>query len=252
MRTILAILIAVLVISFLLDDRETFDLDRVEFMTKKQLQKFFEDDPDGYERNHNEINLKARGYKNVDELKKDIIAVADDFSEEEKTILRKMCGEVDQFFMNFAGVDSFDSKKAANVKWKFAKTKGAVYENGYPHTRQDIIFLPEYIIKSKELKRTLVHEKVHVYSRLYPNEMKEWTNKNGYIEYRKFSEYPLARNNSDINDVVYLDKNKKETLCQYRSENPNSLEDATYPGGFDFRTEHPYEVLAYEIDSYIK
>jgi hypothetical protein len=65
-------------------------------------------------------------------------------------------------------VPGIDPNVLANIPWVLAKINEN-YENGFPHTRLGIIFLGKLdsMIKTN-LIQTLIHEKVHVYQRMYP------------------------------------------------------------------------------------
>jgi hypothetical protein len=236
----------------LLNSNESYiDDSKITFMSKGDLQSFFTSDPDGYFRSFNSVNLHAFGHTTVDDLVKTSVSVADDFSDTEKITIIKACRDVDRYLLSFKKIQDFPSQKVAEIPWVFAKTKGSVYEKGYPHTRLNIIFLSDRVIQLKSLPQILIHEKVHIFSRLYPNDMRRWIHNNGYIAYRKLEDYPLARKNPDLDGVVYLDKNNKETLAVYPNSQPASMEEAIYKGG-DYKSEHPNEALAYEIDHHYK
>jgi hypothetical protein len=79
--------------------------------------------------------------------------------------------------------------------------------------------------------------------------MKVWREAEGYKPYKKFSEYPMRRSNPDLDGTVYLDKYGNETLVQFTTTNPSSIDDkVTYPGGKTWKEEHPNETLAYMVD----
>lgn len=252
MCTKLFVVIVLMIILFysFKDKDEPLDSD-IKFMSRDELVNFFKTDPDDYFHTLTPINIRAYGYKTVDEYIKASCDDASDFTDDEKKYISSECKKGDDFLRNFNKIPYFPSSKVADIKWVLAKTNNNVYEKGYPHTRLNIIFLPKDILKSKKLAQTLVHEKVHVYSRLFPEDMSKWNEKNGYILYRKLKEYPLARSNPDVDGLVYLDKNKRETLAQYTTRHPTSIEQAKYPYGDDYKTEHPNEVLAYQVDGYM-
>jgi len=68
---------------------EYFRFEHIHFMSKKELQNFFRNDPDGYFKSFNEINLKAYGYKTIQAYVDAAIKDADDFTEQEKEYLTK-------------------------------------------------------------------------------------------------------------------------------------------------------------------
>jgi hypothetical protein len=94
----------------------------------------------------------------------------------------------------------------------------------------------------------MIHEKIHVFERLYPEEIEEWMRVNGYIKHSHLKDYPMARSNPDVNGVVYKSKEGCLTLAQFKNKNPSGIDDAVYPCGRDWKHEHPYETLAYTID----
>ena len=251
---IIIFLLIVIIVILVTETNEIkcYNVNHIHFMSKTELQNFFKKDPDGYFKSFNEINLKAYGYKTIKDYVDAAIKDADDFSEKEKEYLTKEMKRADEFLKTFDKIPYFPGKKVADIPWKLAKTKHNVYEKGYPHTRLDIIFMPGDILMDKDIIRTLVHEKVHVFSRLYPRDMQRWNDHNGYKKFNILKNYPLARNNPDVDGIVYVDKYGKETLAQYRTKNPKNIEDSMYPYGQDYKTEHPNEVLAYKVDAYIR
>ena len=134
---------------------------------------------------------------------------------------------------------------------------------------------PGYIQNSSEKNfiKTLIHEKVHVFQRLYPDwcdkVIKEWgfanighmydiinTFKNGY----ELNIFP--RNNPDLNECVYA-HNDYIILQTYTSSRPTSIADSSpvcisiktgkqeYPNilsnvlpSYVHQIEHPYEIMA--------
>ena len=225
--------------------------DHIRFMTKEEVCNFFRNDPDNYFKRFNKLNLNAYGYDNINDYIEDSCHSASDFTNREKRYIIKECKRVDDFLNKFNKIDHFPSKKVAGIKWILAKTNDKIYEKGYPHTRTGIIFLPNDMLSDKNLAQVLVHEKTHVFSRLFPEDMSLWNENNGYILYRKLKDYSMARNNPDVDGFVYLDKNNKETLAQYTTVNPKTIEEAVYPYYNDYKSEHPNEVLAYKVDSYL-
>jgi len=71
----------------------------------------------------------------------------------------------------------YSSGIVAGIKWVFANTyanysKDVIkeYEQGLPHTRENIILLSKNVLKYDELDltSTLIHEKIHIYQRYNP------------------------------------------------------------------------------------
>lgn len=70
------------------------------------------------------------------------------------------------------------------IPWVFAKTLSI--EAGMPHTHQDTIFLPQSFFSNNENEfvklRTLLHEKLHIYQRKYPQKTKDYYNTLGFTQ----------------------------------------------------------------------
>ena len=135
-------------------------------------------------------------------------------------------------------------------EWKFALISSA-YEEGFPHTREDIIFLSPSILNLDDnmLIKTLIHESIHIYQRYNKREMDEYMIKNGFEKIRKKNKGELIRSNPDLDEFIYKDKNGIEMKALYNSENPNGIGDIK----ISHNMEHPYEYMAYEIaENYYK
>ena len=244
--------IILLIIYYLYDRRyEFFNNNTPYFMSRNETIDFFKSDKDGYVKNMTSLDISALKSSSKEDYLTKSISDADDFTNEEKRILIKACGEADDFFKNFNKIPNINFKKIADIKWVLSKTEGRTYELGYPHTRLDMIFITPDVIHHREVVRIMVHEKMHVFERLFPEEMKIWIDSEGYKPYKRLSDYPMARSNPDLDGIVYLDKNGNETLVQFTTTNPTSIDDkVTYPGNKDWKVEHPNETLAYRVDYY--
>jgi len=250
MNLIIGLLIVFIVYNLYLRRYEFFNQNKPYFMTKEETIEFFKSDRDNYIKDMTDLDMKAlKSSSKVDYLNKSI-SDADSFTNEEKRILTRACGEADDFFRKFNKIPNINFKKIADIKWVLSKTEGNYYEQGYPHTRLNMIFISPDVIHHYEVTRIMVHEKMHVFERLFPDEMKVWIEAEGYKPYKKFSEYPMGRSNPDLDGMVYLDKNGRETLAQFKNNNPSGIDDATYLAGKDWKEEHPNETLAYRVDYY--
>ena len=237
----------------------------VSFLDRYSLQQFFRDDPDRYFNKLTQVNLIARGYDSVNSLIHDAVQSADDFSVKEQQHLREKCKLADKFLQQFNGMPYFPSKKVASMKWTFAKCVGILYEKGLPHTRQNIIFLYKHLIYDPDIVGMLIHEKVHVFYRVFPKDMKLWLHKNGYTIYKTLQDYPLARHNPDIDNIVYKDKKNNPILVEFTSKNPKSFDDVVYSVSKSnclnkrgepiikcVINEHPNETIAYTVSSFYR
>ena len=222
----------------------------VQFMSREETIEFLRNDPDGYSESLTSYDIKALHSTSLEEYTNRSCDDALDFTPSQKEYLRTCCEEADLFFREelqnrFPHVNG---KVIANMKWKLALTKGEWYEEGYPHTRMDIIFITPDVISSKGCTRILVHEKVHVYERMFPSHVDKWMKSSGYIPHKRMKEYRLRRSNPDLDGWVYKDKKGRETIAIFKNETPSGIDDSIYLGGKDWKHEHPYETLAYKID----
>jgi hypothetical protein len=222
---------------------------KITFLTAKQVSEFFELDPDGYFSQLTIYDIRARGSNTVENLVQKSIEATQNFSLYEKFRLLLATRQADIFFKRIhSTVPYVNGIEIANIPWKLAKTKWNSYEGGYPHTRQDIIFITDKTLKSPNLVKTLVHEKVHVWERMYPEQMKKWILYHKWKPYASRFQYPMARSNPDLDDTVYIDPRGKLALVQYTSKSPKNIVDAKYPIKDNPVSEHPNETLAYYMD----
>lgn len=216
---------------------------RVTFVSSKEVAEFLAADRDGYVASLTPIDLYARDVATAAEYKDRIVKLPVDVDESKKKQITKLAQAVDQYLYQS------NQHKLASVPWKIAFMKGDAYENGYPHTRGDVIFLSTNEIDSVALKPTLLHEKVHVYQRMYPDEMAKYIQSNKYRAMKLRKDEPMARSNPDLDDWIYVDpRTSKPMVALYTSQRPSSISDVVLQNA---AYEHPYEKMAYEIAAQI-
>lgn len=242
------LLFIILLILWFLYKPEKYQFDKPYFMSKEETVNYFIEDKDGYVSELSDFDIIALKSRSKQDYINKIISDTRDFTEKEKKLLIKACSDADKFLYNYTKIPQINTKKIANMDWVLSKTEGEWYEAGYPHTRENIIFITDDVIRHPELTRIMIHEKIHVFERLYPEEIEEWMRVNGYTIHSRLKDYPLARSNPDVNGIVYMSKEGCLTLAQFKNKNPSGIDDATYPCGRDWKYEHPYETLAYTID----
>ncbi len=209
------------------------------FLSAKEVRDFFQKDMDGYVSNFTPVDLVARNVATQQEYKERSAALAAEPTAAQKERVRVLAQSVDQFLIQS------NQLKLAAVPWKLAFVNGNGYENGYPHTRADIIFISVNDLESHDLASTLLHEKVHVYQRMYPEEMVTYLETNGYRPWRLRSDEPMARANPDLDAWIYIDpRTNKPMVALYTSDKPSSISDVILQNA---AYEHPYERMAYEI-----
>ena len=121
------------------------------FKSKDEIQLFIINDKDDYIKNMSIYDLRARKVKSYDEYINIIITNIIDLNNEQKEKLKRCSKNASNFFNN-------------GKEWKFALISSA-YEEGFPHTREDIIFLSPSVLNfdDKNLTKTLIHESIHIY-----------------------------------------------------------------------------------------
>lgn len=234
------------------DDKEIEYFGRIRFLDKQETTHFFKSDKDDYIKKLTPFDIKAQKSKSKKDYQNKIIESADSFTLEERLRIEKACKRADDALERI-NIPGFDGIKASNLDWNLALTRGRKYEDGLPHTRLDTIFLSELVLLSSDdqIAKTMLHEKVHVYERLFPEDIEIWMRSQGYKPYKKWSDFKIARSNPDINEWSYLDPNGKPMVVLYKTHNPNSIHEVKYSGEQDPSNEHPYETLAYTLEQYL-
>lgn len=222
------------------DENDSFVINPnpITFLTLTESQAFMQNDSDNYIKNLSIYDLRARKVLTNDDYLKIAINSCLEFNETQKEKLMKCCGEAIKFFNN-------------NYKWVFALTNNT-YEEGFPHTRGAVIFISPTIINynETELIKTLIHESIHIYQRFNKMAIQDYLNQNGYFISRKRDKTSLIRANPDLDEYIYKNRDGKELIAYYNSENPKGITDIQLSVSAE---EHPFEKMAYSIaDNYIK
>ena len=186
------------------------------FLSREQTAGFLARDPDGFIQGLSRCDLKARRCSSADQYMQVAVLSSDEFTLAEKNKLTIFCQQAEQWFTGMP-----------RRPWVFAK---AHYEDGLPHTRADVIFL-----NGVYNVRTLVHERVHVYQKQFP-EMCAGACA-GYVKVSR-PDLELYRSNPDTDSMVWM---RNGIVCGkfYNSKCPTSIRDCWQ------RAEHPLEAQAY-------
>lgn len=152
------------------------------------------------------------------------------------------------------------------IPWNLVKIDKSL-EHAYPHSMNtDLIVLNDDCFSvDKNLAEILLHEKIHLYQRDYPDFTRIYVEQDKkYVPLAMLQcHQDLIRNNPDENGVVYADALGKIAITEYASRYPVDVSDVRYvlfesnnnasiqscDMAKDTITEdqHPYEVMAREL-----
>jgi hypothetical protein len=227
----------------------------ITFLPAENTREFILRDPDGYLSHFDSTNMFSRGYPSDANPLRYIIdsaLTASDFTLSERTHLVRSAAIADTLIQQRARhiLGITNTQLLVNIPWIFAKT-GTAYEMGLPHTRQGIIFPGSPLRTDPE---TLIHEKVHIFTRYYPDAAKSILARYGIVPIINTNPLPaqLRTRNPDIprSTPTYWNSVSGHLYDDhYYNTNPASAFDtsALHP-----RASHPYEWLAYTVSEVCK
>jgi hypothetical protein len=217
------------------------------YLTKSELEKTLINNKDKYYDNFNENDLRVRNIDNINEyyniIKNSCINISSNYSK----ILDNAITIANQK-INKIKINGFDGNKAMKIQWIIGIFKGKDYEYGLPHTRNFIILLPESILKNtNSIVRILIHEKIHIYQKMYPDDIKIWLKYNGFIKYKIKNKKDNIRSNPDVDNYIYKNSQDQILMSVY-NELPFTINDVKYYPINDYKYEHPFEYMAYTLE----
>jgi hypothetical protein len=238
----LLIIILMKIIYDTLKETKTYNNDiLVEFPTKNEIEKELQ--VSQYFNRFNKIDLDVRNLNNVNILETYLDNI-NDFNIKEKYIINNNVRSI------LDNISEENKKKFLfNNKWRFVMFENL--ENNFPHTHSNMIFLPKFMLKNKLDTETLIHEKVHIYQRFYPNVFHQLYTKYWHFQKRNIKNIYLidniSRSNPDgiDNNWVFTYKNINIILISLFNDNPRSLGDVTNYGVYldkDFNIKTPLNI----------
>jgi hypothetical protein len=250
---IIIILIIILLLLILLKNNsfEKIEQSFGNYMKKDELYSYLMKDEDNYYKNFSNIDLKARNINNLAEYYKKIEDACVDIDNNTALILNKCIKKANDKLRKYK-CTGFDGNKCANIDWKIGLVKNNSYEEGYPHTRFNVIIIPQYLINNQnQLTSTLIHEKIHVYQKMYPEDIEQYLKSNGFTKYKlrsTFNNIINTRSNPDMDEWIYKNNNNEIMMAEYY-DNPKSIMDVNIKPNNSSKYEHPFEYMAYDITS---
>tara|TARA_B110000285_G_C15050510_1_gene576702 strand:+ start:283 stop:1038 length:756 start_codon:yes stop_codon:yes gene_type:complete len=169
-------------------------------------------------------------------------------------ILLCACIRADVYFYNLESKLIPSDNNIYKVLWNFAFMKSDSYEDKYPHTRLDIIFIHINILKKiynlndfYNFVGLLIHEKLHIYQRYNSIKFDVLLQKHHINRKHLRKHFKLVRANPDLNDWIY-NNGDNLMMATYNSAHPTSINDVSMKTEY----EHPYEMISYLIENKYK
>ena len=181
-------------------------------------------------------NLKLRNIENITDYLINLNTLFYTCNPYEKKIITNAVYKANKKLSNlhFFG---FNPNKLKNIPWIFGFSKDSQYEFGMPHTQGDTIILNKNNIYLSDLVTLLIHERIHIYQKLYPDDVDEFLK---YYNFEKISKKNnIDRTNPDTNNFIYTRFNEIYE-CKIIDNNIACTNDNS-------AYEHPYEFMAYMI-----
>jgi hypothetical protein len=231
--------------------KEQYKVPVIKFLNTEQAKDFLMGDYDGYLGKLTPMNVYALGVDGKDTLREKWVTSVDAFSKEEKEKL-SIAIELAENAIRTIHDEKF-RKQLQSIDWQFAKTIHPYYLDGYAHTRADMIWLTDKLIaiySIPRLARLLVHEKTHLWQRKHPKAMRAWNRDQGFTPIGKLSDVHMSRQNPDLDDYLYADKQGRKMMVIFNKEFPRDLSDVTFTLGV--KMEHPNEALAYQLEKIVE
>lgn len=212
------------------------------FLDKNTLYNFLIQDGDNYYKTFTEKDMKVRNIKNIQEYYNYIGQSVNEFNSVQKKNISYCIQKADIFFSKLQ-LPYIDGNKLKDICWTFGCITGKLYENGLPHTRLNVILLQSDLTNrpNKELTSLLIHEKVHVYQKLYPQDSQNYFKSNGLYVHSKRNNYDNIRANPDTDNLIYKGVDGTLYAKEY-IEQPKQIQDVTFEN-----VDHPNEKMSYDI-----
>ena len=170
-----------------------------------------------------------------------------EFTVEEKKVITSAIAKADTLFKPYPRI--------SGLQWRFVKL-GAGLEAGMPHTIGGLIVINETEFErtdDRDLLRTLVHEKIHIYQKHYPEETRTLIHDCWGFEPTLMTN-SFVRNNPDADKKIYR-FGEEYVAAIYREKDPVNVKDvdmSVEPSKFNYTADtknvsHPYEIMAHEL-----
>jgi predicted RND superfamily exporter protein len=216
------------------------------YLTKEELSNILISNDDNYYETFNDYDYKVRNINNIIDYYKIINNSCSTIDYNKSKILDKIINNINNKLINFK-ITGFDGEKASKIPWIIGFLNDTGYENGFPHTRNNIIIIPVHLFNNKSsLQKILIHEKIHIYQKMYPDDIQLYLNEHGFTRYCLRQNYNDCRANPDLDKWLYKDSNGNIMKSKYIN-NPKSINDVIFEPINNDTCEHPLEYMAYSL-----
>ena len=189
-----------------------------------------------YYNNMDNNNIKLRNINDKELFLNNLHKCFYDCNEYEKFILNNAI-DIATKKLNTIHCHGFYPYKLNNMPWKIGFSYLYDYEFGLPHTHNDIIILNKDNIYDNDLVTILIHERIHVYQRLFPQDIQE------YLLYNDFKRIAIKsdidRVNPDTDEYIYA-RNGVIYECKIDGNKVKCTKNNS-------KYEHPFEYMAYSL-----
>ena len=245
MKYLLLIIFVIIIISsmMILFNRKKNDI----IPTEKHIYNII--DNSNYFERLNKYDLIARNTKDRDSYRQTYKKSIRKLTPNELNLLHDLISELNNKYL-------YKYSKLYRIPWYIVKFEDV--ELNYPHTLGDIIFLPQKFLTNPNIK-TLLHEKIHIFQRMYPIETSKIITQLGFKPYDTQQSITNLRSNPDTDSFIYIN-NKTVQAQVYTSENPNDISeseikliigDTYWKVDNSYQKDHPFEIMACMITDFI-
>ena len=225
----------------------------ITYIDKYTLKNILLNDYDNYYKSFYNNDFICRNISTVDEYHEYIIKSVSEFDSIEKAKIEKCILKINTWLLSKShNIEYFNEKDFYNIPWKIGSIEGKLYENGLPHTRNDIIIISKNDIQNmseKKLTKTLLHEKVHIYQKLNNSNANIFIYKKNFIKFKQREQEDNIRANPDLDNWIYKNKNTNDIYKAVYNKDAKTIEDITYYPNNSQSFEHPFEAMAIEIEN---
>lgn len=238
---------------FFLKSKMVKNTDQITFLTSSETQAVLNDNADQYYQTFTKIDLKVRKCKSLKEYLARISNSGSEGEEENKEKIMDCINRINRKLDKTKGdkmISGVNMRTFLDMPWRIGFTGDTFYENGLPHTRNGVIIMNSRDIERKSITsmcRLLIHEKVHVYQKIYQTEFAKYLEEN-YDRTEKEHNDITIPSNPDTDRFVYTEKATGQILQGKYRENPRHFRDIDFTDN-DQRKEHPNESVAYALEN---